>query len=110
MFAARLRELFPDLAPRVDDLYLLEAHQVSSLQSRAPWGELAAVLHAHPGVRRYPVARRHRDPTAVTDAVVLDDRVVVDAGAARKPATAPPGRSVATASAGPGAQRGPLDP
>jgi len=58
MFAARLRELFPDLAPRVDDLYLLEAHQVSSLPSRAPDAELAAVLHADPGLRRFLVARQ----------------------------------------------------
>jgi SAM-dependent methyltransferase len=57
MYGDRLRELFPDLAPTVDDLYLLEAHQVAGLPARAPGPELAAVLHAHPGIRRFLLTR-----------------------------------------------------
>jgi SAM-dependent methyltransferase len=53
MYGDRLRQLFPDLAPTIDDLYLLETHQVAGLPTRAPGPELAAVLHAQPGIRRY---------------------------------------------------------
>ena len=52
-----LREVFPDLNPAVDDLFLLEAHQIAGLPDRAPALELAAVLHAHPRLRRFFVAR-----------------------------------------------------
>lgn len=56
-YADLLRELYPGLAPTVGDLYLLEAHQIADLPVRAPGPELAAVLHAHPDVRGFLVAR-----------------------------------------------------
>jgi SAM-dependent methyltransferase len=52
-----LHEMFPDLDPVVDDLFLLEAHQIADLPERAPARELAAVLHAHPGLHRFLVTR-----------------------------------------------------
>lgn len=52
-----LRAGFPDLHPTVEDLFLLEAHEVAELPARAPARELAAVLHAHSAVRRFLVAR-----------------------------------------------------
>jgi SAM-dependent methyltransferase len=57
MYGDRLRRLFPDLAPTVSDLFLLEAHQIAGLSGRAPAAELAAVLHAHPGIGAYLEAR-----------------------------------------------------
>ena len=56
-YADLLREMFPDLNPGVDDLFLLEAHQIASLPKRAPAWELAAVLHTHPRLHRFFVAR-----------------------------------------------------
>jgi len=58
MYADALRETFPDLNPGVEDLFLLEAHQIADLPERAPPRELAAVLHAHPAVGRFLI-RRH---------------------------------------------------
>lgn len=52
-----LQEMFPDLDPVVDDLFLLEAHQIAHLPERAPARELAAVVHAHPGLNRFLVTR-----------------------------------------------------
>ncbi len=45
------------LAPVVDDLFLLEAHQIELLPDRAPQRELAAVLHVHPDLHRFLVVR-----------------------------------------------------
>lgn len=56
-YARRLQERFPELAPTVEDLFLLEAHQIAGLPDRAPRRELAVVLHAHPAVFRFFVAR-----------------------------------------------------
>ena len=56
-YADLLREILPELNPEVDDLFLLEAHQIGGLPERAPAGELAAVLHAHPRLYRFFVAR-----------------------------------------------------
>jgi len=56
-FGHHLRQVFPDLHPVVDDLFLLDAHQVAGLPERAPTRELAAVLHAHPRLYRFLVAR-----------------------------------------------------
>lgn len=50
--------MFPDLKPVVEDLFLLEPHQIADLPERAPPRQLAAVLHAHPAIRRFLV-RRH---------------------------------------------------
>lgn len=52
-----LRESFPDLRPVLEDLFLLEAHEVAELPERAPSRELAAVLHANPVLRRFLIAR-----------------------------------------------------
>ena len=58
MYGDRLRELFPDLAPTVDDLYLLEAHQVAGLPTRRPRaGAGRACSMRTPGLRRYLVTR-----------------------------------------------------
>ncbi len=56
-YANLLQELYPDLAPDVGDLYLLEEHQIAELPGRAPGPELAAVLHAYPDLRAFLVAR-----------------------------------------------------
>ena len=56
-YADALQSRFPGLDPQVDDLFLLEAHQIASLPTRAPSRDLAAVLHAYPRVRRFFVAR-----------------------------------------------------
>ena len=56
-YADLLREMFPDLNPEVDDLFLLEAHQIAGLAERAPARELAGVLHAHPRLHRFLVNR-----------------------------------------------------
>ena len=56
-FADRLRGMFPDLNPVVDDLFLLEAHQVAELPDRAPPQELGIVLRAHPRLCRFLVTR-----------------------------------------------------
>ena len=56
-YAELLREKFPDLNPVVDDLFLLEAHQIGGLPERAPARELAAVLHADRRLLRFFVTR-----------------------------------------------------
>jgi precorrin-6B methylase 2 len=57
MYAEHLRNTFPELDPEVADLFLLEAHQIAALPERAPDRELAAVLHAEPGLHRFFVSR-----------------------------------------------------
>lgn len=57
VYADLLQEMFPDLNPDVDDLFLLEAHQIAGLPVRAPARELAAVLHAHPRLHRFLITR-----------------------------------------------------
>ena len=56
-YAAALRSTFDGLDPVVDDLLLLERHEVSELLDRAPARELAGVLHSDPRLRRFLVAR-----------------------------------------------------
>ena len=56
-YAGLLQERFPGLDPVVDDLYLLEAHQIANVPERAPARELAAVLHAHPSLHRFFITR-----------------------------------------------------
>lgn len=55
--AAALRVTFDGLDPVVDDLLLLERHEVSELLDRAPARALAGVLHADPRLRRFLVSR-----------------------------------------------------
>ena len=57
MFAELLRRSFPELDPVIDDLLLLECHQIASLPERAPAQQLAAVLHADPRLHRFLVTR-----------------------------------------------------
>lgn len=56
-YAGLLQEMLPDLKPQVDDLLLLDPHQIADLPNRAPAPELAAVLHAHPHVVRFLITR-----------------------------------------------------
>jgi hypothetical protein len=58
VYADLLQEMFPELNPTVEDLFLLGPHQIASLPERAPGRELAAVLHAHPLILRFLI-RRH---------------------------------------------------
>ena len=53
MYAEDLRKRFPKLAPVVDDLFLLEPHQIACLSQRAPRGALAAVLREYPKLVRF---------------------------------------------------------
>ncbi len=57
MYADGLRERFPQLAPVVDDILLLEPHQIAALPQRAPRRDLAVVLRTHPHLVRYLVTR-----------------------------------------------------
>lgn len=57
MYADLLRAQFPDLNPEVDDLFLLEPHQIADLPERAPARALAAVVHAHPRLSRFFIVR-----------------------------------------------------
>ena len=53
MYAEELRNRFRKLAPVVDDLFLLEPHQIASLPKRAPRAELAVVLRESPRLVRF---------------------------------------------------------
>ena len=69
MYAETLRQHFPDLAPVVDDLFLLEPHQIADLPVRAPRSELGVVLRARPDVVRFLVARCPSIESYATDVV-----------------------------------------
>ena len=56
-YAGVLQAMFPGFEPVVDDLFLLEAHQIGNLPARAPARELAAVLHANPALHRFLITR-----------------------------------------------------
>jgi len=57
-YAQHLRELFPDLELRVEDLRLLEPHQISSLLERVSPSVLSSAIAAEPAVATY-LAERH---------------------------------------------------
>ncbi|MFV1989242.1 MAG: class I SAM-dependent methyltransferase [Acidimicrobiales bacterium] len=58
-----LRFTFPELHPTVEDMFLLEAHQIMELQTRVREADLAALLQEHPAVYRY---LWHRCPEVAT--------------------------------------------
>ena len=74
-YAELLRKRFAGLDPRVDDLFLLEAHQVAELPVRAPARDLAAVLHANPSVRRFLTTRHPPIDGYLTQLLVEHDPV-----------------------------------
>lgn len=57
MYAEALRTRFSQLVPVVDDLFLLEPHQIAQLPTRAPRDELALVLTEHPELVRFFTVR-----------------------------------------------------
>jgi SAM-dependent methyltransferase len=82
-----LRKRFPALAPVVDDLFLLEPHQIACLPQRAPRGELAAVLREHPKLVRFFTVRHppiepflsdllHAAPSLEMDLAECEDRLL----------------------------------
>jgi SAM-dependent methyltransferase len=87
-YADLLRERFPDLNPVVDDLFLLEAHQIAELPHRVPASDLGAVLRAHPRLHRFLVTRcpearepfdqmlAHQPDVAVDDVAACEQAVV----------------------------------
>ena len=76
-YAELLQNMFPDLQPEVDDLFLLEAHQIAGLPTRAPTRELAAVLHAHPRLGRFFIAR-HPPIEVFLSQVLVEHGAVAD--------------------------------
>ncbi len=81
-YADALKGRFPGLDPVVDDLFLLEAHQIQSLPTRAPLHELAAVLHTDPRLSRFFVAR-HPPIQEFLDRLLSSHRPVPDDELAR---------------------------
>ena len=71
-YAEALQEMFPDLDPAVDDLFLLEPHQITHLPERAPARELAAVLHAERVVARVDAEALGGEVALQTDEVGLE--------------------------------------
>ncbi len=87
MYAEALRKRFPKLAPVVDDLFLLEPHQIARLPQRAPRGELAAVLREYPKLVRFLSVRHppiepflsdllHAAPSLEMDLAECEDRLL----------------------------------
>lgn len=87
MYSEDLRKRFPALAPVVDDLFLLEPHQIACLPQRAPRGELAAVLRKHPKLVRFFSVRHppiepflsdllHASPSVEMDLAECEDRLL----------------------------------
>lgn len=70
-YAPILRRILPALDPVVDDLFLLEPHEIGELAARAPAPDLAAVLHANPRLRRF-LCVRHPPVTTVLDALLAE--------------------------------------
>ncbi len=81
-YAELLRDMFPGLEPTVDDLCLLETHQIKELRRRVTPGTLATVLHAHPHVRQVLVARCP-DEAAAIDRILAEHQPAAVGKAAR---------------------------
>ncbi len=57
MYAELLKKMFKGITLEVEDLFLLEAFQIGSLQQYAPKRELAAVLHANSDIKRFLITK-----------------------------------------------------
>jgi len=55
-YSKMLRELFPDITLKVDDLFHLEAFQIKYLPERVPVKEFSVLIRANPFIQRsfYP--------------------------------------------------------
>jgi SAM-dependent methyltransferase len=78
-YAAMLKARFSDFEPEVDDLFLLEAHQVAALPERAPVQPLARVLKDEPRLHRFFVTR-HPGVAPFLDEVLAADDGTGEAG------------------------------
>lgn len=58
MLADAFHRMFPGVSLEVEDLFLLESFQIGYLPGLIPERELAAVLRAHPAIKRFLVRRR----------------------------------------------------
>jgi hypothetical protein len=87
MYGEDLRKRFRKLAPVVDDLFLLEPHQIACFPQRAPRNELAVVLREYPKLVRFFSVRPppiqpflsellQAAPTIEMDLVECEDRLV----------------------------------
>ncbi len=56
-YEAMLREMFQGVDLGVQDLYLLERHQIAYLPDRVPQQEFASVLWANPSIKRFLIAK-----------------------------------------------------
>jgi SAM-dependent methyltransferase len=81
-YAEVLRATFPGLDPVVDDLFLLEAHEVAELPLRVPGPELAAVLHTNPSLRLF-LCRRHPPVAGILDELLATHGPVPEAELSR---------------------------
>ena len=52
-YSDMLRKQFHDINLEIEDLYLLESFQIANFTERAPKRELAALLWAHPPIKRF---------------------------------------------------------
>jgi len=52
-----LRELFPDITLKVDDLFHLEAFQIKYLPERVPVEEFSVLLRANPFIQRFLISK-----------------------------------------------------
>jgi len=57
MYADSLRKTFHGLDLSIEDLYLLDGFQIGYLSDRVPQREFAAVLHAHPSIKRFLITK-----------------------------------------------------
>ncbi len=56
-YGTQQRITFPELRPTIEDIFLLEAHQIEELKTRVQPSDLAALLHEYPSLYRHLRAR-----------------------------------------------------